>query len=453
MSESVAKRRPMIDLDEFERRLRQPHAASKPAEDDPLAELARLVGGQGDPYKAMFGAQRPLRPAARASDPGAEIDEPSRIPSDTIAPIEDSVRGVPTLTDGALLREERGMDDEVGANPAADHWAEDEFSSTSFPPDFTDEEPRSRRPLYLMAAIIIVGMGLIGASFALKGARTGPQEVATISAPDGPAKVAVETTGPSSATRSEATVLERGPQGQRVGLVDTREQPVDLSQVPERTPRIIPIEGSRAETARHGSGAAQVPIPAPPPQVQSAHGSDAQPGITALIEPRKVKTVSVRPDGTLVPNSPAPKAIDVPTPTRRPSAAPTPTAKIATPKIAERAVTTPKPVGTQQAALPAEQGLPAPKSTETAPTPIPAKGTYAVQLAAPESEQEARAIQVKVMKKLGSELTGFHTSIRKAAVGDKTVYRVRVGDLSREEAVALCQRMQSGGTDCFVAKN
>ncbi len=48
MRDTVAKRRPMIDLEQFERRLRQPNAANR-RDEDPLAELARLVGGAGRP--------------------------------------------------------------------------------------------------------------------------------------------------------------------------------------------------------------------------------------------------------------------------------------------------------------------------------------------------------------------------------------------------------------------
>jgi hypothetical protein len=58
------------------------------------------------------------------------------------------------------------------------------------------------------------------------------------------------------------------------------------------------------------------------------------------------------------------------------------------------------------------------------------------------------------MQKFAAELAGFHPSIRKAAVGGKPVYRVRFGDLSsRDEATALCQKVQTGGGKCFVAKN
>ena len=35
----------------------------------------------------------------------------------------------------------------------------------------------------------------------------------------------------------------------------------------------------------------------------------------------------------------------------------------------------------------------------------------------------------------------------------KTIYRVRVGGLSREDANALCTKLQGSGGQCFVAKN
>ena len=64
----------MIDLDEFERRLsRSPSPARN---DDPLAELARLVGGGEDRFESMFQA-RPTR--SRAPEP-QQPDEPHHVP-------------------------------------------------------------------------------------------------------------------------------------------------------------------------------------------------------------------------------------------------------------------------------------------------------------------------------------------------------------------------------------
>ncbi|MGA7385843.1 MAG: SPOR domain-containing protein, partial [Methylocella sp.] len=81
-------------------------------------------------------------------------------------------------------------------------------------------------------------------------------------------------------------------------------------------------------------------------------------------------------------------------------------------------------------------------------------GSFSVQLASPGTEQEARDTEVRLMQKFATELAGFHTSIHKAAVRGKTVYRVRFGDLAtRDDAIALCQKVQTGGGHCFVAKN
>jgi cell division septation protein DedD len=81
-------------------------------------------------------------------------------------------------------------------------------------------------------------------------------------------------------------------------------------------------------------------------------------------------------------------------------------------------------------------------------------GSFSVQLAAPGTEQEARETEARLLQKFGAEFAGFHTSIHKATVGGKPVYRVRVGGLpSRGEAIALCQKVQSGGGNCFVAKD
>jgi hypothetical protein len=437
----------MIDLDEFERRLRQPSAENKTAEDDPLAELARLVGSQDDPYKAMFVPEKPQPAPPRPSDAGADLVAPPRSLRESFVPVEPDAYAAYTPVEAAPPRDRRVPERVAEPPTATDPWPEADFGEPAFPAEFPAEEPRSRRPLYLMAAIIIAGVAGIGASFVLKGARTGPQEIATITAPEGPAKVAVEAAGPSTSPGTEATVLERGEQGQRVGLVDTREQPVDLSQIQERPPRVIATEGS----GKGAIGAARVPVPVPPTQGQAQRAPEAPTGIAALIEPRKVKTVSVRPDGTLVPDAPVPvSAVDVPLPARRP---PAPVARAATPKLAERAPTTPSPVAAPPAAAEPRESLVAALPPTSAASPAPAPGTYAVQLAAPESEQDARAFQVRISKKLGADLAGYRTSIRRAVVGERTVYRVRVGDLSREEAVGLCQKIKSAGTACFVAKN
>ena len=51
MHETGTKRHPMIDMEEFERRLRRRSSGNQT--DDPLAELARLTSGQQDPFQRV----------------------------------------------------------------------------------------------------------------------------------------------------------------------------------------------------------------------------------------------------------------------------------------------------------------------------------------------------------------------------------------------------------------
>ncbi len=167
------------------------------------------------------------------------------------------------------------------------------------------EVPRSRRPLFVMAAIIAVGIAGIGASFAYKSSKTGPHEIATIKAMSGPTKIQPESPGAADVAKQDAAILDKSQQQTPVGLVDHKERPVDLALQRDAGGAASPIR--MAEAVPPG-GAAAVPVPTPPAGPQSASGQQELQsyGIGALIEPKRVKTVSVRSDGTLLPNDTPP---------------------------------------------------------------------------------------------------------------------------------------------------
>jgi cell division protein FtsN len=79
-------------------------------------------------------------------------------------------------------------------------------------------------------------------------------------------------------------------------------------------------------------------------------------------------------------------------------------------------------------------------------------GGFAVQLGVSGSESQAEAALQQFQRKY-AELQGLPSIIRKAEVNGNTIYRVRVGPMSREEASALCSSLQGQGGQCFVAKN
>jgi len=79
-------------------------------------------------------------------------------------------------------------------------------------------------------------------------------------------------------------------------------------------------------------------------------------------------------------------------------------------------------------------------------------GGYAVQLGLANSEGAAETAFASYQKKY-PDLAGLSSIIRKAEVNGNTIYRVRVGPMSREEASTLCSKLQGQGGQCFVAKN
>jgi cell division septation protein DedD len=81
-----------------------------------------------------------------------------------------------------------------------------------------------------------------------------------------------------------------------------------------------------------------------------------------------------------------------------------------------------------------------------------ASGGFAVQLGLANSEGAANTAFASYQRKF-SDLEGMPSLIRKAEVNGNTIYRVRVGPMSREEASSLCSKLQGQGGQCFVAKN
>ncbi len=96
---------------------------------------------------------------------------------------------------------------------------------------------------------------------------------------------------------------------------------------------------------------------------------------------------------------------------------------------------------------------PAPTAAATAPR-TDANGGFAVQLAAPGSEAEARATFAALQRKYPGQLGGQSPIVRKTELaGGKTVYRLRVGPYAREDASSMCSALQAAGGQCFIAKN
>ena len=218
--------------------------------------------------------------------------------------------------------------------------------------------------------------------------------------------------------------------------------------------------------------------------------------VASLGEPKRVRTVSVRPDGTIVgPDQPpastalsaAPAAAGgpaltgatTPAPVPPPAAAPQRPRPETRPAPAAETATPAQPVAPAQPTAPARPAPPAaapngplqiapspaqPPSaaqrTASVPRPAPvaaeatnAVGGFSVQLSVMNSEDEARKQYQAFQRKYAGPLAGRSPLIRAAEVNGKTIYRVRVGPMSRDDATELCTKLKAAGGPCFVAKN
>ena len=291
-----------------------------------------------------------------------------------------------------------------------------------------------------MAAVIVAGVVGIGVAFAYKGSNSGPREIAMIKAAPGPTKIQPAPDEAGDQPTRDASILDRAQQPAPTKLVSREEQPVDLAQTVQNAPRdpaggIAPLYSLNAIGG--SGGAASVPVPNPPGQQDGA-------GTAGDIQPIRVKTRSYRPDGTPIPNDEPPVAaspVAVPSAPRADKAV----AKASTPKAAKPAAKPAKPVKTADATDNADDAA--------ATQPAVTGGGFAVQLAAPGSEAEAKQTSTRLSQKFADALGGRRLSFHQAASNGKSVYRVRVSSLTRDEATSLCDKLKASGGTCFVAKN
>ena len=203
-----------------------------------------------------------------------------------------------------------------------------------------------------------------------------------------------------------------------------------------------------------------------------------------VLKPRSVRTVVVRPDGTIV-SSAAPKVEPtivstsiVPTPSlslqnqvqnQIGQMEPLQTTAIAAPnsvKVTTVPVTnlgTTKSVPAAAAAKPAAK--PATKPVEVAaakPKPAVAKpadgalpqvsSPYAVQVSSQRSAASAQKSYATLSRRHASILNGRGVDYRQVEVKGKAYFRVRIPAEDRSTANQICSRLKSAGGDCFVTR-
>ncbi len=460
-----------INLEEFERRLRA--AGTQPAgAEDPLFELARLVESS---RPAAAGAASPLR---------ADAERPRPLEAAALRPAFDETPEAQGKTDEA----------EPAEVPAFPDFHENDHDRS--------EQPTARRSGgwgLKVSALAVAGVAMIGAVFALKGGVPGlPKQPPYIAAAQGPNKVLPPSDDTVAASNDTgASLLKDTSQSAHVKVVASEEQPVDLnalaaSGAASAAASNPPIDASGG-TAVRGTVDTPVVVAAPRPPLPAA---------SQFPDPKPVRTVSLRPDGTPIPSpvvasadasgvapateapnlpaKPAPKAttgaaaiaqpstpkVDLPTKISGKSSARVVVAKTDTtaPSSIAEAANEPLQPGamakSEKAARAAKSrqaaAEPATRSTslqQTVDSTVATKSSgWAVQLAAPKSDAEAKSEATQLNAKYASTLNGSTIGVHKAVVNGETIYRLRVVGLSKADAAALCARLKGDGGDCFIAK-
>lgn len=357
--------------------------------------------------------------------------------------------------------------------------------------DYDDEETpgRSRRWVAVAAAAAVVLVAGGGVFAWLKTGSVdgvGSSEPRVVMADKGPVKVVPADPGGKSVPNQNKAVYDRvsgtaSDQPQQKNLISSQEEPMDVAQ---RTlgPDNLPLDQeSAADTAgmdTDGQNAANTGQPA---------------GDQQNMAPRKVKTMIVRPDGSLVTqDAPAGNAQPANSqPVQQPGAKPA-TQPGAAPQTVEQAMAAGDnaPATDTAAAAPAQDntGVPAPNmpvprnrptqspsATQTAaaaPAQLtaPAKpaqaapaatqtaaaggaGGYLIQISSLPSEADAQKSYKNLSAKFGSVIGGRGVDIKAADIpGKGTYYRVRIPAGSKDEAVSLCERYRGAGGTCMVVR-
>lgn len=468
---------------------------AKSTGNDPLAELARLIG-QTDPF-GEFGREAARRPAAPPSEERSDWNTQPLGTRYTPQAAPDSRAGVlPQRSTGNGYYTARSAPPEQLDAPQSEHgvqgYGRQTYSGTppadedAYPADheargyapgqadypqdayeqdvaqqaddeYYEDAPSSRRRLGVMAIAGVLALAVVGTAGAfgyrtLFGSSGSPQPPPVIKADAGPNKIVPATAGKDS--QANKLITERvNERGQSERLVSREEQPIDK-------PTAVVLSQ---------------------PQQQLPMGS----GVIGT-EPKKVRTIAIHPDQVADASAPgtsplaaAPRTAPAPAPAARASAPPARAATGATADAEDDAAPAPAARSAVRQAAPASGNAPlslnpdasaaarasaAPARTAAVappvqPAPAASSGTAGpgsyVQVSSQRSEAEAQSAFRSLQAKYPTQLGGRQVQILKADLGAKgTYYRAAVGPFGNaNEAAELCSSLKSAGGQCLIQRN
>jgi hypothetical protein len=202
-------------------------------------------------------------------------------------------------------------------------------------------------------------------------------------------------------------------------------------------------------------------------------------GVVGGAEPKKVRTIAIRPDQGMSdaaqsasasvappPQAPAPTSQPAPVrviPTSKPAAAAPPQRAASNPPPADEPEPAPHQAAAPRAAANAPLSLnpnaaparaPAPAARTASLPPAASGGGYLVQVSSQRSEAEAQSAFASLQAKYPGQLGGKQAVIRKVELGEKgTYYRAMVPAGDAAQANQICSGIKAAGGSCLVQKN
>ncbi|HTO32640.1 MAG TPA: SPOR domain-containing protein [Pararhizobium sp.] len=514
---------PFVDLPEFEEPVSQEPESVLPFDPSMISETEENLTAMAELHVPQLPVVEQERPVVQQPDYDLDIDAemaqlfgtPNRgarnpaqgaqddngfgaVPQSAAAqPVGNGVRVEDDFDEFEKAMEEDfrlSLSQRQDTDPSSDRLAVGSGYSASND-DYDDERgPVKRRLMMLAAAVAVVAVVGGAGVYAFMGGNApglSGDDPKIILADKSPVKMVPAEKGGKTVPNQDKAVYDRvaGAQDttpQQDALVSSTEEPIDVVQR-TLTPENLPLEGRADEIAGltpiDDEGGDRLL-----PDDQSAE--NAQADATPAVSPRKVRTMIVKPDGTLVAredvatqpetqvassqSDPQVKTVKTTVVTPQAETAKAlPQEKSALAEAADATVEETAPVRSVKTSTvadtnPVQQAKPVEKPTtvvdtfkETQPAaeekPIEtasiAPGSYVVQIASLPSEAEAQKSYKTLSGKFGGVIGGKGVDIKRAEIAGKgTYYRVRIPAGSREAANALCAQYKSAGGSCLVTK-
>jgi hypothetical protein len=370
---------------------------------------------------------------------------------------------------------------------------------------YGQKQGKGRSSLFVPGVAAAVVLVAVAGAVAYKWTGGSGGEPVVIMADKTPIKVQPETTSTAVVPNQDKAVYDKDATAAPAApkqdqLVTTREDPVDLAaDEDEDVPADLGKAEARVDPAEQDGAAGE-----PPAERNGA------------IAPRKVQTMVVKPDGTMVasipqagepmsagpaaapaerPAAPAPVSTNAPAapaasaddeigslmqdsqpadlaPVAAPEPVPAKTAKapaagklpakpVETKKITQETVASvaPKNVPVVES-RPAEQPLdivdrvpPKTAAGQQVASTAPAAGSYMIQIASQPNVEGAQKTYASLSQKYASVIGGRGVDIKQAEIAGKgTFFRVRIPAGSKSDANALCAKYKTAGGSCFVTQ-